>query len=288
MTRKVWLVTGSVGGLGRAITLAALDAGHQVVATARHPDRLADLTRRYGAQILPQGLDVTDEAQGLAAVDAAVAAYGRLDVLVNNAGYADLRPFEQTPSEDFRQVVETCLFGVVSMTRAALPVMRFRQSGHIIQISSMGGRMAFPGSASYHAAKFAVGGFTDSVAAEVAPLGIVMTTLEPGGMRTNFGEAAEKTLTDVWPDYEASVGPVQKMLRQIRGHESGDPDKVAQLVLKLAQARRLPTRVVLGGDALPMVQQADSMRSQTDARWEEISRSIDVQSSGPIPTLPES
>jgi NAD(P)-dependent dehydrogenase (short-subunit alcohol dehydrogenase family) len=151
---RTWLVTGSGSGLGRNITEAALAAGDQIVATARNIAQLDDLVERYGAQVLPVRLDVTIEAEGRAAVEQAVANFGRLDVLVNNAGYGDTRPFEQVPSKEFRQLVETCLFGVVNLTRAALPVMRRQRSGHIIQISSLGGRTAFPGNAAYFASKW--------------------------------------------------------------------------------------------------------------------------------------
>ena len=160
---KVWLITGSGNGLGRVIAEKALEAGNRVVATARDTGQLADLVARYGAQVRAVRLDVTDEEEGKAAVQTAVETFGRIDVLVNNAGYGDLRPFEQTPSEDFRKLVETCLFGVVNLTRAVLPFMRRQRSGHIIQISSIGGRMAFPANASYFAAKWGVGGFTEGV-----------------------------------------------------------------------------------------------------------------------------
>jgi NAD(P)-dependent dehydrogenase (short-subunit alcohol dehydrogenase family) len=135
MTNKVWLITGRGSGLGRAIAEAALNAGHKVVATARDPAQLSDLIARYDGQVCTAPLDVTDEVQGAAAVQQALNAFGRLDVLVNNAGYDDTRPFEQVPLDEFRKLVETCLFGVVNLTRAALPVMRRQRSGHIIQIS---------------------------------------------------------------------------------------------------------------------------------------------------------
>jgi NAD(P)-dependent dehydrogenase (short-subunit alcohol dehydrogenase family) len=187
---KVWLVTGSGSGLGRIIADAALAAGNRVVATARNVRQLDELVCLYGENVRAVELDVTDEHQGQAAVHAAVDAFGRLDVLVNNAGYGDTRPFEQVPSNEFRQLVETCFFGVVNLTRAALPVMRQQRSGHIIQISSLGGRTAFPGNAAYFASKWAVGGFTEGLAQETAPFGVKVTALEPGGMRTNWGKRA--------------------------------------------------------------------------------------------------
>src|SRR5499425_801293 len=225
---KVWLITGSGSGLGRAIAEAALKTGHEVVATARDTDQLSDLVAQFGRQVLPFRLDVTIEDEGKAAVRAAVEVFRRLDVLVNNAGYGDTRPFEQVPSSEFRQLVETRLFGVVNLTRAALPVMRQQRSGHIIQISSLGGRTAFPGNAAYFASKWAVGGFTEGLALETAPFGVKVTALEPGGMRTNWGKRAHADRPALLPDYEPSVGASVKQLEGYWGNESGDPARVAQ------------------------------------------------------------
>src|SRR5580692_9812052 len=169
---KVWLVTGSASGLGRDISEAVLASGDRLLATARDPRRLNDLVERYGEQVCTAALDVADEAAAKAAVAKAVDALGGLDVLVNNAGYGDIAPFEQVSSDRFRALFDTNFFGVVSMTRAAIPIMRKQKSGYILQISSVGGRLATAGSASYHAAKWAVGGFTESLAQEVAPFGV--------------------------------------------------------------------------------------------------------------------
>jgi NAD(P)-dependent dehydrogenase (short-subunit alcohol dehydrogenase family) len=207
---RTWIVTGSGSGLGRNITEAALAIGDQVVATARKIEQLDDFVERYGSRVLPVRLDVTIEAEGQAAVEQAIATFGRLDVLVNNAGYGDTRPFEQVPPKEFRQLVETCLFGVVNLTRAALPIMRRQRSGHIIQISSLGGRTAFPGNAAYFASKWGVGGFTEGVAQEVAPFGVVMTTLEPGAVRTNWGRRANAKPVQLLPEYETTVGAGMK------------------------------------------------------------------------------
>ncbi|BCS32659.1 short-chain dehydrogenase/reductase [Luteitalea sp. TBR-22] len=283
----VWLVTGSGGGLGRAIAEAALEAGHQVVATARDPRQVDDLRTRYGERVLTPPLDVTDEAQGRAAVESAVDTFGRLDVLINNAGYGDLRPFEQVPSDEFRRLVETSLFGVVHMTRAALPVMRRQRRGHIIQISSLGGRTAWPGNAAYHAAKWAVGGFTESVALEVAAFGVVVTALEPGAMRTRWGARANARHEPVLPDYEASVGATVRQLAGYWGNEPGDPARVARLILRLAAADRLPPHILLGSDALRLAREAERARSADADRWSAISASIDIdagQSILPLPT----
>ncbi len=166
---NVWLVTGSGSGLGRNIAEAVLAAGHRLVATARDPRRLEDLVNKYGDQIRTAFLDVTDEKAAQASVQMAVDAFGRLDVVINNAGYGDIAPFEQLSSERFKALMDTNFYGVVNVTRAALPIMRKQRSGYIFQISSVGGRLARPGSTGYHAAKWAVGGFTESLAQEVAP-----------------------------------------------------------------------------------------------------------------------
>ncbi len=166
---KVWLITGSGSGLGRNIAEAALVTGDRVVAGARRLEELNALVEQYGERISPVKLEVRDEEAAKAAVQRAVDAYGRLDVLVNNAGYQYNSAFEQITSEEFRDVIETCLFGVVYTTRAAVPVMRKQKSGYIFQVSSIGGRITIPGNSPYHAAKWAVGGFSDSLADEVAP-----------------------------------------------------------------------------------------------------------------------
>jgi len=283
---KVWLITGSGSGLGRNIAEAALAAGDNVVATARNPAQLANLVDRYGEKVRAVRLDVTDENEGKAAVRTAVDAFDRLDVLVNNAGYGDLRPFEQTPSEDVRHLIETCLFGVINLTRAVLPIMRQQRSGHIIQISSIGGRTAFPGGASYYASKWAVGGFTEGIALEVAPFGVKITALEPGGMRTNWGKRATPDSLDFGPDYEPSVGATIKALRGYWGNETGDPAKVAQVVLKVAEADVLPPHIVLGSDSLLGVRAAERLRADAADRWELVSNSIDLTTQEPIPALP--
>ncbi|HET7535241.1 MAG TPA: SDR family NAD(P)-dependent oxidoreductase [Candidatus Didemnitutus sp.] len=283
---KVWIITGSGSGLGRAIAEAALQAGEQVVATARHTDQLTDLVARYGSRVLAFPLDVTIEAEGKAAVQAAVEMFGRLDVLVNNAGYGDARPFEQIPSAEFRKLVETCLFGVVNMTRAALPVMRRQRNGHIIQISSLGGRTAFPGNAAYFASKWAVGGFTESLALETAPFGVKVTALEPGAMRTNWGKRAHAAREPLLPEYESSVGASTKQMEAYWGSESGDPAKVAHVILDVANAETLPPHILLGSDAFRLARQAEQARAADADRWRAVSASIDIDAPEPIPALP--
>src|SRR5713226_2765884 len=242
---KVWLVTGSGSGLGRNITEAVLASGARLVATAREPRRLDDVVKKYGDQVRTASLDVADENAANSAVRAAVDAFGRLDVVVNNAGYADIAPFEQLSAERFKAVVDTNFYGVVNVCRVAIPIMRKQKSGCILQISSVGGRLARPGNSPYHAAKWAVGGLTESLAQELAPFGVKVCAIEPGGMRTNWGARANQDTPDLLPDYEPSVGSVVKALESYWGHETGDPVKVAQVILRLAAADRLPAHLLL-------------------------------------------
>ena len=272
---KIWLITGAGRGLGRSILEAALAAGNKVVATARDPERLADLKQLYGDNLLNPALDVTNPAMARRSVDVAVAAYGGLDVLVNNAGFAHLTPFEQTEEEDFRSQVETNFFGVVNLIRAALPVMRSQRSGHIINVSSVGGRVATPGLSAYQAAKWAVGGFTEVLAQEVAPFGVKVIALEPGGMRTDWGYTARDAASDILPDYEPSVGAVLQRMKAYVGNEVGDPDKIARLVVDLSSRETLPAHLLLGSDALHVFRQAEAARQKAAADWAEVSASTD-------------
>jgi NAD(P)-dependent dehydrogenase (short-subunit alcohol dehydrogenase family) len=282
---KVWLVTGSASGLGRNIAEAVLASGDRLVATARDPRRLEDLVAKYGDQVRTAPLDVADENAAYAAVQAAVERFGRLDVVVNNAGYGDVAPFEQLSSERFKAVVDTNFYGVVNVTRAALPIMRKQKSGCILQISSVGGRLALPGGTAYHAAKWAVGGFTEALAQEVAPFGVKVCALEPGGMRTNWGFRANKETPGLLPDYEPSVGAVAKALKSVWGHENSDPAKVAQVVLRLAASDRLPAHLLLGSDAVQYAGQAEAARAADAERWREMSISTDVNTPGALPAL---
>jgi NAD(P)-dependent dehydrogenase (short-subunit alcohol dehydrogenase family) len=282
---KVWLVTGSASGLGRNIAEAVLAAGDRIVATARDPKRLEDLVKKYGAQVRAAPLDVADEDAARAAVQVAVDAFGRLDVVVNNAGYGDVAPFEQLSSERFKAVMDTNFYGVVNVTRAAIPIMRKQKSGTILQISSVGGRLALPGSTSYHAAKWAVGGFTESLVQEVAPFGVKVCALEPGGMRTNWGTRAHKDTPDLLPDYEPSVGAIVKALHSLWGQENSDPAKVAQVILRLAQSDRLPAHLLLGSDAVRYADEAEAARAAEAEHWREISVTTDVNAKVSLPDL---
>ncbi|TCM15759.1 short-subunit dehydrogenase [Novosphingobium sp. PhB165] len=271
--QKTWIITGSARGLGRAILTAVLESGDNVLATARNVAQLADLKALYGDRIEPFALDVTDEARAGDAATAAIAAFGRIDVLVNNAGYGHFEAFEQKSSADFRAEVETNLFGVVNMTRAVLPFMRERGSGHILNVSSVGGRVGTPGLSAYQAAKWAVGGFTEVLRSEVAHLGIRIVSLEPGGMRTDWADIAGNAASSaVLPDYADTVGVTLERIRAYAGNEVGDPARIAQVILGLSRRDDVPAHLVLGTDALASFDAAEAERGEAHARWIDVSR----------------
>ena len=281
MGQKTWLITGSGNGLGRNIAEAVLKAGDNVVAGARRTEELAPLVAQYGERVKPVTLEVRDEAVAKAAVQLAVDTFGRLDVLVNNAGYGQFAPFEQMSAEDFQAVVDTCFYGVVYTTRAAIPVMRKQMSGHIFQVSSVGGRIAIAGNTPYHAAKWAVGGFSDALAMEVAPFGVKICTLEPGGIRTNWARRAGRDAPDLLREYKDSVGSILKFLRSLEGRSEGDPRKIADVIVQLANSDEVPLRSVLGVDAEKRVHQAEATRASEAEKWRHLTLSTvfdDVES----------
>ena len=282
---KVWLVTGSASGLGRHIAEAVLASGDRLVATARNPAPLDDLVKEYGEQVRTASLDVTDEVAAHSTVHSAVQEFGRLDVLVNNAGYGDVAPFEQLSSERFKAVIDTNFYGVVNLTRAALPIMREQRRGWIFQVSSVGGRLALPGSTAYHAAKWAVGGFTESLAQEVAAFGVKVCALEPGGMKTNWGTRAHRDTPEILADYEPTVGALVKALQSLWGKENSDPVKVAQVVVRLAASDHLPAHLLLGSDATRYASEAEAKRAAEGEQWREISSSTDFNAAAVLPDL---
>jgi NAD(P)-dependent dehydrogenase (short-subunit alcohol dehydrogenase family) len=246
---KVWFITGSSRGLGRALVEAALAAGDRVVATARKPADLSDLVERHGDHLAAVALDVTRPEQAERAVAEAVATFGRIDVLVNNAGYANTDSIEDLPLDDFRAQIDTNFYGVVHLTRAVLPVMRRQHGGRILQISSVGGRRGgTPGLSAYQAAKFAVAGFSEVLINEVAPLGIQVSIVEPGGFATDWAGSSMKIYTPK-PDYQATVGATNDRLRGNPSAARGVPAKAAQVLLQLATMEKQPRRLLLGSDA---------------------------------------
>jgi NAD(P)-dependent dehydrogenase (short-subunit alcohol dehydrogenase family) len=269
---QTWLITGSSRGLGRTLAEAGLAAGHNVVATARRPEQVQDLADRFPDRARAVALDVTDREAAERAVAATVEAFGRLDVLVNNAGYANVNSIEDFAEEDFRAQLETNLWGVINVTRAALPVLREQGSGHVIQVSSVGGRVTSAGIGPYQTAKWAVEGFSGVLAKEVAPLGIKVTIIEPGGFATDWA-GASMTVHAIRDAYEPTVG---LMNRYREGAVAlGDPVKGAQAILKIASLPEPPLRLLLGSDAFAVARAADEERIASDDAWKELTLSTD-------------
>jgi NAD(P)-dependent dehydrogenase (short-subunit alcohol dehydrogenase family) len=274
---KVWFITGCSRGLGRALAKAVLAAGHQLVASARDPGDLAFLTPTDGLRTV--ALDVTDAAAARAAVSAATSAFGPLDVVVNNAGYIKANSIEDLPEHEFRRQLEINFFGVYNVTRAALPVMHAQRDGHIIQISSIGGRRASPGLGAYQSAKWAVGGFSEVLAREVAPLGVRVTCVEPGGMRTDMFSLSMLAET-IAPDYKPTVDAHIRAVFGNADRARGNPAKVAEAILRLAAEKQPPVRLLLGSDAVFAAATAAAERAEEDARWKALSVSTDYDGHG--------
>lgn len=272
---KTWLITGSASGIGRSTAELVLARGENLIATARNIDRLVDLARRYEEQVELIEVDVTDASASRGAVATAMERFGRLDVLLNNAGYAHLSPFEQVSEDDFRAEIETNFYGVVNLTRAVLPMMRRQKSGHIINISSSSAHFGSPGSTAYSAAKWAVSGFTASLAKEVRPFGVKAIAVEPGSIRTNWTRVARGHVPPLLPEYEPTIGAIMRMTEGYAGTEPGDPDKVAAVIFDLSRRDDLPEQLVLGSDALARIAQNDVVRSAAALQWNEVSRSTD-------------
>jgi NAD(P)-dependent dehydrogenase (short-subunit alcohol dehydrogenase family) len=272
---KTWLITGSSRGFGRELANAVLDAGENLVATARRPADLDGLVTRYGERVRAVALDVTDAAAARAAVDTAVREFGRLDVVVNNAGYANSAPIEEMAQDDFRAQIEANLFGVVNVTRAALPVLRGQRSGHIVQFSSIGGRVGgTPGMGAYQTAKFGVEGFSEVLNAEVRPLGIKVIIVEPGPFRTEWSTTS-MIRAEVGPDYQGTVGEVNRMREATAATWPGDPVRAAKIILDVVTMDDPPLRLLLGASAVELALRSAEERSAEARRWAELSRSAD-------------
>jgi len=271
---QVWLITGSSRGLGRALAEVVLAAGHKLIATARQSAQLSDLKGKYGDQVRLVDLDVTDAAAALDAVRVARDAFGRLDVLANNAGYGNIGSVEDTSLEEFHEIIETNLFGVINTTKAALPVMREQGHGHLLQFSSVGGRVGARGRAPYSAAKWGVEGFSEVLAQEVGPLGIKVTIIEPGGFRTGFA-GASTTIREGRPEYDATVGTTARFQRDFNGKQPGDPAKAAAVIMQVANMENPPLRLLLGSDAVQRVEPNDVAKLEADRKWRHLSVSTD-------------
>jgi NAD(P)-dependent dehydrogenase (short-subunit alcohol dehydrogenase family) len=272
---RTWLITGSSRGFGWELANAVLTAGDNLVATARNPQHLDPLLETYGSAVRTVALDVTDPAAARSAVQLALDSFGSLDIVVNNAGYANSAPIEDMPDDEFRAQIETNLFGVVNVTKAALPVFRKQRSGYFIQFSSVGGRVGgTPGIAAYQTAKFGVEGFSEVLANEVAPFGVQVTIIEPGAFRTDW-QGSSMEMVPVSADYEPSVGQMHKRRQAMSGNEPGDPARAAAIILDLAGQEDPPRRLLLGAAALDLAQSTSQARADEAAKWAEVSRSAD-------------
>lgn len=266
-TNKTWFITGTSRGFGTIIAKAALAAGDNVIATAR---RSADVTRALGTsdRLLAVDLDVTDESAAAAAVRAGVQRFGRIDVLVNNAGFGILGGVEETPAADVEAVFRTNVFGLLGVTRAVLPQMRRQRSGHIINLSSIGGYQSFVGWGVYCATKFAVEGLTEALAMELAPLGIFATTVEPGFFRTDFLDA--KSLTTAGnsiPDYAETVGAMRTAMGHANHQQPNNPETIGPAMLKLVNHPKPPVRLPLGPDTVEAIEKKNAFVAQELAEW---------------------
>ncbi len=271
---KVWFITGSSRGLGRSLTAAVLAHGDQVAATARNTEQLKDLAAQYPGQILPLTLDVTDNKQIHQAVNDTIAHFGRIDVLVNNAGFGITGATEGFTEDQVRSQLETNLYAPIEITRAVLPYMRRQRSGRILQISSVGGRVGNPGLSMYQAAKFGLSGFSEVLAKEVAPLGIFVTSVEPGGFRTDWG-GASMTFAPHVDGYEDTVDRIVTFLRTSGYVPTGDPEKAAKVMIELVSHPAPPVHLILGSEGAALLKQADAARQAEFEQWMPVSVSTD-------------
>ena len=271
---RVWFITGSGSGLGRALAEAALDRREPVVATARHPKELIDLEKRH--PVLVQELDVTDASQAERAVNGAIDRFGRIDVLVNNAGFGLFGPLEELADEDLRREFDTNVFGAINVIRAALPRMRRKRSGHIVQISSLEGvAPAVAGEAAYAGTKFAIEGICETLAKDIEHLGIGVTIVEPGPIRTDFASGAvSKVPSD--PDYVESVGKALEWFADLAGKQPNDPRRVAEAIIEAVCSPEPPLRLALGEEAIQAIREKLDNQTADLAAWEDLATSTAV------------
>jgi NAD(P)-dependent dehydrogenase (short-subunit alcohol dehydrogenase family) len=286
-TPQVWLVTGSSRGFGRALVKAALEAGDRVVATARRPEQLSEFTRDYGEQVLPLALDVTDAGAVNAAVSAAVEHFGRLDVVVNNAGYANVAPIETGDEADFRTQFETNFWGVYHVSKAVVPHLRAQGGGIIVQFSSIGGRVGgSPGIASYQAAKFAVDGFSRVLAAETAPFGVRVMVVEPSGFATDWA-GSSMTIHDIPADYDTTIGAMHRRVRASTAGAAGDPERGAEIIVEAVKRDNPPSHLLLGVTAVEMALDYSRRQVAAASAWQDVSRSADYTQPYPAEFPPD-
>jgi NAD(P)-dependent dehydrogenase (short-subunit alcohol dehydrogenase family) len=274
--KKVWMITGASRGFGREFALAALAAGDQVVATGRDAAQVSAAMGCTSPDLLTLTLDVTVESQAKAAAEAALARFGRIDVLINNAGYALLGALEECSMQELEAQFRTNVFGLFAVTQAVLPAMRQQGAGHIINLSSMAGFKGWPGSSVYSASKFAVEGLTESLAAEVAPFGIHVTMLEPGYFRTDLLSGASLSLAArELAAYDTVTGQMRRQIAGVSGHQPGDPAKLVRAVRQIVDSPHPPLRLALGSDAVDVAEHKLGAWQHELNQWRALSTSTD-------------
>ena len=275
---RVWFITGTSSGFGRSIAEEALGRGDRVVATARRPEALEDLADGAGDRVLALELDVTDAPQRRNAVDAAIDYFGRIDVLVNNAGRTQVGAVEETTEDELRGLFELHFFAPAALTVAVLPAMRAQRSGAIVQMSSVGGQVTAPGFGVYCATKFALEGFTQTLAEEVAPFGIRCLIVEPGAFRTDLFASGAPVLSQPMSEYAEIVGPTRDYVASNDGRQPGDPRKAAAAIVAALDAEEPPLRLVLGADAIGNIREQLERVGDELTRWEQVGRNTAIDS----------
>jgi NAD(P)-dependent dehydrogenase (short-subunit alcohol dehydrogenase family) len=271
----VWLITGCSTGFGLEIAKLVLDRGWRAVLTARRPEQLATLVEQHPGRAIALKLDVTDRTTIQSAVAEAVATFGTIDVLVNNAGYGYLAAIEEGDEEGVRTQFDTNLFGLIAVTKEVLPGMRARKRGHIVNISSLGGLMAFAATGYYHATKFAVEAVSESLAQEVGPLGIKVTIVEPGAFRTNWAGSSMAESPIVIDDYAETAGKRRQSTKAVSGNQPGDPARAAAAIVKAVEANEPPLRLLLGAPALELAyKRLESLKANFD-KWKDVTLDAD-------------
>jgi NAD(P)-dependent dehydrogenase (short-subunit alcohol dehydrogenase family) len=285
-THQIWFITGSSRCFGRALASAVLEAGDSVVATARRPEQLTSLIEQYGQRVLPVALDVTNGVAAQAAIESAVNRFGRIDVLVNNAGYANIAPVETAPEEDFCRQFETNFWGVYNVSNAALPVLKRQGSGTIVQFSSIGGRVGgTAGLGSYQAAKIAVDGLTRVLASETAPFGIRYLTVEPGGFATDWAGASME-IQSIPAEYDGTVGAMARLM-STNVTKAGDPKRASEILVRIVKREHRPMHLLLGEGAVQLAHEYSRRQIAECEAWRQVSISADFGQPYPA-KLPDS
>ncbi len=273
--QRIWFITGASTGFGRLLAEEALRVGQKVVATARKPEQIANLGDLYSDRCLVLPLDVTDQGQVDSAVEQTIARFGRVDVVVNNAGYGVAGAIEEVSEAEFMPMFETNVFGLLRVTRAFLPHLRKQRSGHILNLSSIGGVVASPGMGYYNATKFAVEGLSESLAAELAPLGVHVTIIEPGPFRTDFLGRSGVVAKNRTADYDNTAGNMRKYFAENDGKQKGDPHRAVLAMMRIVESPNPPLRLLLGASALQRLR-AKLRNWETEiAEWEQVTVDAD-------------